>query len=210
MKATKKSTKTEETRHLKRIKKGLSKAPWVLRITEHRDKPAPVMIVKERIPAEQRDDTGDLVAPRSVLRERGLVYGPPQVRCLPRIRTILTRICDKAGIPFELHRHLQGKRITFRGNLPLDEEAGCKLALICKLQERIKEMDRVELLGPPGGPVLSGGSRLLAFPDHQLWGRGQPMGIGGYEGNAGGSASGSECRAYAGGSEAEILRLFSL
>ena len=146
MKETKKSTKTEEARHLKRIKKGLSKAPWVLRITEHRDKPAPVMIVKERIPAEQRDDTGDLVAPRSVLRERGLVYGPPQVRCLPRIRTILTRICDKAGIPFELHRHLQGKRITFRGNLPLDEEAGCKLALICKLQERIKEMDRVELL----------------------------------------------------------------
>jgi hypothetical protein len=66
MKATKKSTKTEEARHLKRIKKGLSKAPWVLRITEHRDKPAPVMVVKERIPAEQRDDTRDLVAPRSV------------------------------------------------------------------------------------------------------------------------------------------------
>ena len=33
-----------------------------------------------------------------------------------------------------------------RGNLPLDDEAGCKLALMFKLQERIKELDRVELL----------------------------------------------------------------
>ena len=141
-----KPSKTEEARQLERIKKSLSKAPWALRITEHRDKPAPVIIVKERILSEQRVDTDNLVAPRSVLRERGLVYGPAQVRCLPVIRTILTRVCDKAGIPLELHRFLQGKRITFRGNLPLDEEAGCKLALLFKLQERIKEMDRVELI----------------------------------------------------------------
>ena len=36
--------------------------------------------------------------------------------------------------------------LTFRGNLPLDTEAGSKLALIFKLQERIQEMDRVELI----------------------------------------------------------------
>ena len=41
---------------------------------------------------------------------------------------------------------MNGKRIDFRGNLPLDEEAGCKLSLIFKLQERIKELDRVELI----------------------------------------------------------------
>ena len=111
MKEMKKPTKTEEARHLNHIKKSLSKAPWVLRITEHGDKPAPVMIVKERILAEQRDDTEHLVAPRSVLRERGLLYGPSQVRCLTTVQTILTRICDKAGIPYELHRLLQGKRI---------------------------------------------------------------------------------------------------
>ena len=141
-----KPSKTEESRQLQRIRKSLSKAPWALRITEHQDKPAPMIIVKERILPEQRVDTDNLVAPRSVLRERGLVYGPAQVRCLPVIRTILTRVCDKAGIPLELHRFLQGKRITFRGNLPLDEEAGSKLALMFKLQERIKEMDRVELI----------------------------------------------------------------
>jgi len=104
------------------------------------------MIVKERILSQQRVDTDDLVAPRSILRERGLLYGPSQLRCLPVIRTILTRVCDKAGIPLELQQVLQRKRISFRGNLPLDEEAGCKLALLFKLQERIKEMDRVELI----------------------------------------------------------------
>jgi len=146
MTENKKSYKTDEARHLKRVKKGLSKAPWVLRITEHGDRPVPVMIVKERILPEQRDDAEDLVAPRSVLRERGILYGPAQVRSLPVIRTILTRVCDKAGIPLELHRFLQGKRIAYRGNLPLDDEAGCKLALLFKLQEKIKEMDRVELI----------------------------------------------------------------
>ena len=98
------------------MKKGIAKAPWALRITEHQDKPAPVMIVKERILPEQREDTEGLVAPRSILRERGLLYGPAQVRCLPVIRTILIRVCDKAGIPFELHRFLQGKRITSFGD----------------------------------------------------------------------------------------------
>jgi len=146
MTGKRKPSKIDEARHLQHIKKSLSKAPWALRITEHRDKPAPVMIVKERILPQQRVDTDDLVAPRSILKERGLLYGPPQLRCLPVIRTILTRVCDKAGIPLELQQFLQGKRISFRGNLPLDEEAGCKLALLFKLQERIKEMDRVELI----------------------------------------------------------------
>jgi len=41
---------------------------------------------------------------------------------------------------------MSGSRITFRGNLPLDDEAGWKIALIFKLQERIIELDRVELL----------------------------------------------------------------
>jgi hypothetical protein len=46
----------------------------------------------------------------------------------------------------ELQQFLNGTRINFRGNLPLDDEAGYKLALIFKLQERIKEADRVELI----------------------------------------------------------------
>jgi hypothetical protein len=87
-----------------------------------------------------------MIAPRNVLRERGLLYGEQQTRVLPVIRTILSRIRNDQDIPQELHRFLSGRRIDFRGNLPLDEEAGCKMALIFKLQERIKELDRVELL----------------------------------------------------------------
>jgi hypothetical protein len=132
--------------YARRVKPQISSAPWVLRVTEHKDKQVPVFIVKERIHPDQRTDVDQLVAPRSILKERGFIYGPSQRRCLPIIRNILMRICDPAGIALELHRYFNGQRITFRGNLPLDEEAGYKLALMFKLQERIKEMDRIELI----------------------------------------------------------------
>lgn len=129
-----------------KVQKELSHVPWVLRVTEHNDKPAPVMIIKQRLQPSEREDTDKLKAPRSVLKERGLLYGQPQLRCLPIIRTILFRVQDRSGIPLELHRFLETSRISFRGNLPLEEETGVKLALMFKLQERIKELDRVELL----------------------------------------------------------------
>ena len=129
-----------------KVEKELSGARWVLRITEHCDKPVPVFIVKERIQPADRDDVEKLKAPRSILKERGLIYGPSQLRCLPIIKAIISRVQNEAGIPLELNRFLSGKRITFRGNLPLDEEAGVKLALLFKLQERIKELDRIELM----------------------------------------------------------------
>jgi len=65
---------------------------------------------------------------------------------LPIVKTILTRVSDPGGIPLEFNQFLNGKRISFRGNLPLDEEAGYKLTLMFKLQERIKDLDRVELI----------------------------------------------------------------
>ena len=136
----------QQVHYHKSVKPELPKAPWVLRITEHKDKAVPVFIIKQRILPDQRTDTDDLVAPRSILRERGLLYGPPQQRCLPILRTVLSRVNDYKGVPMELQQYLGGSRITFRGNLPLDDEAGYKLALIFKLQERIREIDRVELI----------------------------------------------------------------
>ncbi len=134
------------TYHHKKVKNQLKKAPWVLRVTEHNDKPVPVFVVKQRILPGQRSDADNLVAPRSILVERGLLYGPSQLRCLPVVKAVLTRVSDPAGIPLELNQFLNGKRISFRGNLPLDEEAGCKLALLFKLQERVKDLDRIELI----------------------------------------------------------------
>jgi len=124
--------------YAQKVKSELSKAPWILRITDHKDKASPVFIVKERIMPDQRTDTKDLKAIRSILKERGIIYGQSQRRCLPVICIILARINNHADIPLELQQYINKKRITFRGNLPLDSEAGYKLALIFKLQERLK------------------------------------------------------------------------
>jgi len=130
-------------------------APWVLRITEHKEKPAPVFIVKKRFLSAcytqagyPNGDAGANIKPagRPRLKDQGLLYGLPLRRCLPVVQAITGRVCNDAGIPLELHRFFNNGRITFLGNLPLDEEAGFKLALIFKLQERIKDMDRVELI----------------------------------------------------------------
>ena len=146
MAATAKTKTDLEVHYQRRVRPEVSRAPWVLRVTEHTDKPAPVFIIKERIHPDQRTDTEGLVAPRSVLRESGLLYGPQLQRCLPVVRGIISRICDRKGIPLELPQFLKDRRIAFRGNLPLDDDAGPKLALIFRLQERIKELDRVELI----------------------------------------------------------------
>lgn len=129
-----------------RIRPLAGRAPWILRITEYKDKPAPVFVIKERFIQDNGPYHNDPAPGRGVLKDRGLLYGQPLRRCLPVVRTIIDNVCDEAGIPLDLHRFIGNGRITFRGNLPLDEEAGAKLALIFKLQERVKDMDRVELI----------------------------------------------------------------
>jgi hypothetical protein len=145
-KDTKKNKTSLDQEYITTVQPEISRAHWILRLTELKDKPSPVMVIKERIAAEDRNDTDHMKAPRSISKDRGLLYGETQRRCLPVIRTITARIQNKNGIPLELHRFLEGNRITFRGNLPMDDEAGVKLALIFKLHLRIKELDRVELL----------------------------------------------------------------
>jgi len=49
-------------------------------------------------------------------------------------------------VPLELQRYLTAEGLRLRLNLPLDEEAGAKLALVCELQERVNDMDLVELI----------------------------------------------------------------
>ena len=129
-----------------RIKPLLRFAPWVLRITDHKDKPSPVMVIKGRYSLDGEQKNGSAKPGKSVLKDLGILYGQPQRRCLSVLRAIIGRVCDRAGVPLDLHRYINSDRITFRGNLPLDEEAGGKLALIFKLQERVQDMDRTELM----------------------------------------------------------------
>jgi hypothetical protein len=129
------------------------KAPFVLRITEWKEYPIPVLVIKERhessdASSEQASEmnTGIFNQSRGVLVERGHLHGDSQRRCLPVIRNIVTSICDDAGVPLELQRYLTVEGMRMRVNLPLDQEAGTKIALICRLQERVKDLDRVELI----------------------------------------------------------------
>lgn len=113
-----------------------ARAPWVLKITEQRNLPPPVFIVKKRF----------YLNARSTLRGNASLYGPQLQRCLPVIRGIASLVCDRKGNLLELHRFFDSGLITFRGNLPLDSNAGSKLALIFGLQKGVEELDRVELI----------------------------------------------------------------
>ncbi len=118
--------------HAERLGPLSAKTPFVLRITEWRDTPIPVLVVKER---QYRDDgvvtkgmDGQRRRARPVLIDRGSLSGEPLHRCLPVLRRIVEGVTDAAGVPLELARYLTAEGLRTRGNLPLDEEAGAKLA----------------------------------------------------------------------------------
>lgn len=133
------------------------KAPFVLRITEWKDYPVPVLVIKERYEASVEKSvvrTNSFPGSsqqftrrrKSRLVERGHLVGKAQGRCLLIIRKIVERVCDNDGIPFELDRYITREGLKQRLNLPLDDEAGAKLGLFFRLQERIVDLDRVELM----------------------------------------------------------------
>lgn len=117
----------------------IDRMPWVLRVTDHKKRPSPVLVIKYRKPLDEDSKQTRLV-------ERGVIYGDSLRRCLPGIQQVLARVRDEDDKHLDLHQFLQGKSITFRGNLPLDEGSGYKLALLFRLQERVKDLDRVELM----------------------------------------------------------------
>jgi hypothetical protein len=117
-------------------------ASFVLRITEWKDAPVPVLAIKERQNSADGDEqvagrSANQAGPRQrTLVERGHIVGEAQRRCLPVLRNIVSGVCDEKGVPLELQRYLTNEGLRLRANLPLDEEAGAKMALICKLQPR--------------------------------------------------------------------------
>ena len=123
----------------RKVEPHLRSMPWVLRVTDHKKRPSPVLVIKYRKPRDEDENSTQLV-------ERGDIYGDSLRRCLPSIRTILSRVRDENDVHLDLHQFLSGKQITFRGNLPLDENAGAKLGLLFRLQQRVKDLDRVELM----------------------------------------------------------------
>ena len=147
----KKKVPLDLAKHLaEQLAKLSAKAPFLLRITEWQDAPIPVLVVKERHYRDHEEAAkgpdGQRRRVRPVLIERGNLAGEPLHRCLPMLRRVVEGVTDPAGVPLELSRYLTNEGLRSRGNLPLDEEAGAKLALIFRLQDRIKDLDRVELI----------------------------------------------------------------
>jgi hypothetical protein len=141
-----------QAHHRERIEPLWRQAPFVLRITEWKDYPVPVLAVKERRMAGSGAESNGNGASQdegersTLLVERGHLYGEAQRCCLPILQNLVATVCDDAGVPLELQRYLTPQGLRLRVNLPLNEEAGAKIALICRLQERVNDRERVELI----------------------------------------------------------------
>lgn len=128
-------------------------APFVLRITRWHELTGPVLVIKERNARQQTPAAPDSEVVRALrparkanLTERGHIAEEPQRRVLPVLKSILGRVRDDAGVPLYLERWMTIEGLRQVVTLPLDEEAGAKLALIFRLQQRIADLDRVELI----------------------------------------------------------------
>jgi hypothetical protein len=117
-------------------------APFVLRFTVLSEYPGTVLVVKERVEKETNASGKKLGS----LQDRGTLYGENLKVLQPRIKAILEYVVDDGGVPLDLQRFISQEGLKLRDNFPLDEEAGAKLALIFKLQSRIHNPDRLELL----------------------------------------------------------------
>ncbi|HEH8515162.1 TPA: hypothetical protein SH236_001395 [Pseudomonas aeruginosa] len=128
-----------------RLKNRWRKAPFVLRFTEWKDITGTVIVIKERVSSETRAEERN---PQQLgnLQDRGHLYGE-NLKCLtPLLKRMVEGVCDEAGVPMELQRFFNKDGLKLRDNLPLDEESGAKLALLFRLQERLHNPERIELL----------------------------------------------------------------
>ena len=134
----------------------LSDAPWAVRITERKDRPAPYMEMKTRRWVEEKKsktsakvlESGDEKQKlNSVLKECGCMYGPKLTRCLPIVKDLLSKVrTPDDNVSMQLDEVISKNHLTVsQKTLPLDEEAGVKLALLFKIAEGIKDLDRVEV-----------------------------------------------------------------
>lgn len=124
------------------------RSPYLVRITRLKEYDPPVLIIKERIAPEDRNDAPGQQKLRSITVSLGKLYGDVVRQCLPVLKSMVRSVCDETGVPLEIERFMttQGLRLN-NINLPLDEAAGAKLALLFRLQDRISDGDRIELMG---------------------------------------------------------------
>lgn len=111
-------------------------APWIMRITVRKDYTGPALVLCERYTTEKKTEK---------LREYGCIYNGALRHCRRAIQVMLSEVTDEAGRSLGLDKLLEGE-ITYRGNLPLNDTIGAKLALLAKLHPQVRRADRVELM----------------------------------------------------------------
>jgi len=85
------------------------------------------------------------VAKRTKLKEWGKMFNGNLRACLPAIRSMMNGAMDDQGRPLEIASLLDDK-ISFRGQIPLDETTGGKLSLLFRLQGLVRDIGRAELM----------------------------------------------------------------
>lgn len=111
-------------------------APWVLTIKEEKKITGPVLVIKERREAGKGG---------TKLYSCGKIYGGDLRACKDAIRYMTGQVKDGVGRPLRIHELIDDK-IEFRGDIPLDNSIGSKMALLFKLHPQIRNEKRIELL----------------------------------------------------------------
>lgn len=110
-------------------------APWIMQVKENGD--GVVLVLQER----QKDDNG-----QTVWHKWGEIAWSKVRSCKEPIRYILSGVLDSLGNPLGLQA-LISSDIAYRGDVPLNREAGTKMALIAILTASVQIELKIELLG---------------------------------------------------------------
>jgi len=111
-------------------------SPWIMRVVQRKDFIGPLLEVCERRPTNNGTKK---------LYEYGRIYNGHLRVCKRPIRCMMSQVTDLAGHPLELQELIDDK-LAFRGQIPLNESAGAKLALLFKLHSQVRDDNRVELM----------------------------------------------------------------
>lgn len=118
------------------MKSMLKTAPWILRIAEQKKYTGPVLEICERRATE---------AGKTKLWEYGRIFNGNFRTCKVAIRYMMSQVTDNAGRPLGLQEFIDSK-VAYRGQIPLDEVTGAKLALLFKLHGQVRSPERIELM----------------------------------------------------------------
>ena len=132
----KKNLSKKQSEIVSKMQVMLKTASWTLYVTKVAQYPEPKVEIVQHI----KKANG-----RKASIHYGFMHNGKLNYCKDVIRLIISNIVNERGELLELN-HLLDDKLSFRGHIPLDDEAGAKLALLFSLQSTILDKERVELM----------------------------------------------------------------